>query len=323
MTTREEVVSAYRILLGREPENETVVERLRASSPDLNALRQRFLSSPEFQSRLSSSQRSHPVRVSRQSPPMAVDLDVPPEKLARLFAKTAKQWLHLGETDPHWSVLSTDRFRRATFGDNREAFYASGESSVHYFGAAMERAGIDFDRAGRLLELGCGVGRVTAHLARHVREVVAVDISAAHLRLAREYMDEMRLENVRLEQLEAVDDLAGLGQFDAFFTVIVLQHNSPPVMARLLGAMLASLRPGGVGYFQVPTHRVGYHFRIDEYLARSNETEMEMHCLPQHALFELLTVHGCRLMEIREDDAAGPAHRCISNTLLVQKLASV
>lgn len=319
VTTREDVRTAYRLMLDREPENGEVVDRLVQNCPDLSSLRRCLLSSPEFQSRLAADQRERPVRVARESPPMEVDVDVPPAKLARLFAKTSAQWHHLGATDPHWSVLSAERFRRATFGENRAAFHASGESSALAFAIAMQRAGVDFDRRGRLLELGCGVGRVTAHLAKHIATVVAVDISAPHLQLAREHVDEMRLKNVELRQVVAVDDLSRLGQFDAFFTVIVLQHNPPPVMVRLLNDMLAALRPGGVGYFQVPTYRLGYRFRIDEYLARPNETEMEMHFLPQHTLCDLLAANDCRLLEIREDDSAGPAHECISNAVLVQK----
>lgn len=319
MTTREEVVSAYQLLLGREPENEAVVERLRASSPDLATLRQRFLKSAEFQKRLRPHLPRSLARPPRQSPPMEIDLDVPPAKLARLFAKTGKQWHHLGATEPHWSVLANEAFRKDRFGGNREAFYRSGEADVKALIAAVERAGVPFERRCRVLELGCGVGRITAHLARIAREVVGVDISAAHLQLARQYADEQALATVRFEQLRSVDGLATLGTFDVVFTVIVLQHNPPPVIARLLRDLLATLRPGGLAFFQVPTYRVGYRFRIDDYLAQDNETQMEMHCLPQAALFELLHASGCRLLDLREDDAIGQPDVCISNTLLVQK----
>ncbi|MBX3461938.1 MAG: methyltransferase domain-containing protein [Planctomycetes bacterium] len=319
MTTREDVVNAYRMLLGREPEDEAVVERLRSASPDVKSLRERFLASTEFQQRYRLHMASRVPRPPRNSPPMAVDLDVPAPKLARLFAKTGKQWLHLGETEPHWSVLTHEAFRQERLGDTREAFYRSGATDVAAMMAAAERSGVPMHADCRVLELGCGVGRITAHMARVAREVVGVDISPAHLQLARAYAEEQRLRNVRFELLRSVDALPTLGSFDVVFTVIVLQHNPPPVMARLLRDMLSVLRPGGLAYFQVPTYRIGYRFRIDDYLAQENETEMEMHVLPQAALFELLRASGCRLLELREDDAIGQPEVSISNTLLVQK----
>lgn len=258
-------------------------------------------------------------RVPRDSPPMQVELEVPTAKVAALFAKTSAQWQHLGATEPHWSVLTDEGFRQSKLATNRSAFYKSGEYDVMAFAAALARAGLQPDQGGRLVELGCGVGRATAYLARHVGQVVAVDISDPHLRLARQHVREAGFRNVEFRQLQSIDDVARLGAFDALFSLIVLQHNPPPVMHRLLHDLLTLLRPGGVAYFQVPTYRIGYRFAIDEYLAHRNETDMEMHCLPQAVLFDLLHSHGCRLVDLREDDSIGGPERSISNTLLVQK----
>ena len=46
---------------------------------------------------------------------------------------------------------------------------------------------------------------------------------------------------------------------------------------------------------------------------------MEMHFFPQTALFELLAVQQCNILEIREDDAIGLSLTAVSNTFLVQK----
>jgi len=322
MTTRNEIVYAYRLLLGREPENEAVVERHLANKLDLEALRSRFLRSDEFRAKLGKIEQGKPMRTPRTSPAMVVELDAPPAKLQALFAKVSAQWHHLGATEPHWSVLTNDSFRSEQLGANRGAFYASGKADAEAFVAALQRGGIHPDQGGRLLEVGCGVGRVTAHLARHAKAVVGVDISAAHLRLAEQHMQESGIDNVTFSQLRGIDDVAQLGQFDAVFSVIVLQHNPPPVIVRMLRDLLALLRPGGVAFFQLPTYRTGYRFVIDEYLAHQNEKAMEMHFVPQSALFELLEAQDCRLIDLREDDGIGNPSRAISNTLLVQKRGS-
>ena len=46
-----------------------------------------------------------------------------------------------------------------------------------------------------------------------------------------------------------------------------------------------------------------------------------MHYLPQAALLDLLAEQGCRVLELREDDAIGLSVIAVSNTLLVQKAA--
>jgi len=50
----------------------------------------------------------------------------------------------------------------------------------------LERNGIDTSRLARVMDFGCGVGRLTLALAKNFRQVEAVDVSASHLAVARE-----------------------------------------------------------------------------------------------------------------------------------------
>ena len=319
MITHEEVTYAYRLLFGREPESAAVVNHYATEVADIGALRELFINSAEFQSSVASVLAPRAPRPSFNGPPMVVDLSASPEKLAALFAKVSEQWHHLGETEPHWSVLTNDSYFQESFHMNREAFYASGESEAGMFDATLARAGIARESLHCCLELGCGVGRVTAPLAARFDEVVAVDISAAHLQVAQEHFGAKGLGNVQCQHLDAIDGVAALGRFDALYSRIVLQHNPPPVMKRLLSDLLAQLNPGGIAFIQVPTYKAGYRFQIDEYLAIENGTTMEMHFFPQAALLELIAQQGCRVLEIREDDAIGLSVTSVSNTLLLQK----
>ena len=126
---------------------------------------------------------------------------------------------------------------------------------------------------------------------------------------------------MELAQLQAIVQVPQLGGFDFLYSRIVLQHNPPPVMARLLTDLLGQLRPGGVALFQIPTYKSGYRFQIDDYLAQDNDTAMEMHYFPQAALFALLAEQRCQVLEVREDDAIGLSNSAVSNTVLLQKLA--
>lgn len=319
MIGREDVIYAFRLLLGREPEDDAVVTHYATEVNDLRALRELFINCAEFREKMTAILSPRPPRPSFNGPPLDVELVASPEKLAALFAKVSAQWQHLGETEPHWSVLTNESYFQQNFHMNREAFYASGASELKMFEATLARAGVPRDGLHRCVELGCGVGRVTGPLATRFAEVIAVDISAAHLQVAEDHLRTLGIGNVRFRHLGSIDEVASLNDFDVLYSRIVLQHNAPPVTARLLRDLLAQLRPGGIAFFQVPTYKAGYRFRIDEYLGQKNATNMEMHYFPQAALLDLIARQGCKLLEIREDDAIGLSVIAVSNTVLLQK----
>jgi len=320
MIQHQDVVNAYRMILGREPESQEIVNRYATEMTDLSALRDLFLSSAEFRQQF---EHVHaPKRFQRgfYGPAMKVELDASPEQLAELCAKTAAQWHYLGETEPYWSVITQENYLLSHFAQGRETFYKSGELEAAVLDSALQRHAIELRAEGRALELGCGVGRVTGALARRYREVVAIDISEPHLMLARDELQAQGISNILYEHLTSLDQTQSYGAIDLFYSKIVLQHNPPPVMEVLLKNLLGALTPGGVGFFQIPVFKAGYKFLIEPYLREHNQTNMEMHFFPQAALLQLVTDAGCRICELYEDDAIGTSASMLSNTLLVQKL---
>ncbi|HLH17245.1 MAG TPA: methyltransferase domain-containing protein [Bryobacteraceae bacterium] len=118
----------------------------------------------------------------------------------------------------------------------------------------------------RVLEIGCGTGRITRALARQFGEVYAVDISAEMVRQAREAL--RAFPNARVFQnngrdltvlrrpgLAGVLDRIGLGrglQFDFAFSYIVFQHiPSYEVIESYVREVHRLLRPGALFKFQV------------------------------------------------------------------------
>lgn len=252
--------------------------------------------------------------------PITIETEVDADRLQQLLAHTEATWTRLGAEEPHWSVLSAERFKQSQLSPHQAEFYASGQGDVDTFLAFLARNEVDASRIQRVLELGCGLGRVTRFLAERFPEVVACDISPTHLQQAQAYLSGIGLRNVNFVRIQGLADLDGAADLDAIFSVIVLQHNPPPAIVAILTALLRRLRSGGVAYFQVPTHAVDYRFELDHYLQHGlDASHIEMHCVPQRRIFQIASDAGCELLEVREDDWVGRRHLELSNTFLLRK----
>lgn len=302
-TTRDAVTWAYRLFLDREPENAEVVAEHVGNSPKLSMLRDVFVGSDEF--RALAPARLKPA-LRGDEPPRVVETDGDPLLLQRLFDHVNRSWQHLGETDPYWSVLTAPEYRGKPSAEHIARFFASGEAEVERLRKALARSGISLDGRSSCLEYGCGLGRVTRHLAPHFTRTIGVDISAPHLRLARELAETDGVRGIEWVHLHTLDSLAALPEVDFIYSVIVLQHNPPPVIERILSAFARILKPGGIAYFQVPTYRFDYEFRLAEYVRdQLDKREMEMHAFPQERVFEIFADVGAVPVQVVEDGATG------------------
>jgi len=321
MVSEAEVEMAYRLILGREPENREVVVGKARHFQSLDDLRRDMIASPEFAQSLAGRNALTPTDAGTKPliwPPCRADVDVPGQTLDRMIRRIEGEFVELGSREPHWSVLTEERFKAENIGQNEDDFFASGELAVSGLRVAASRAGVDLGRYRSCFELGCGLGRITLWLAREFRQVIAGDISAVHLRHAENSAKARRINNITFAHLNKIDRYQALPGFDVFFSIIVLQHNPPPLIGFILEKILDRLNPGGIAYFQVPTYIMNYQFDAEQYLASEPvEGEVEVHCLPQEALFRIIDRTGCKVLEIREDGAIG--FQAISNRLLLQK----
>jgi|SRR5690348_1808377 SAM-dependent methyltransferase len=313
---------AYRLILGREPESAAIVRDHVRQSESLRALRERFLESSEFTERyrLVEPERGRNVSV---FPPCAIQTQVDAETGARLFNHVARGWARLGETEPYWSVVAEPRYKMRDIGRTRNAFLDSGRENVERLLATLKRNRVAVNPEWEVLELGCGLGRNTRQLAPLFRHVFAVDVSPSHLRLAQRLnADASQAERIEWLALEHFAGIEALPACDLFFSMIVLQHNPPPLIGRLLEAAAEKLRPGGYAFFQVPTYQRGYSFDSESYLAlRADQPDIEMHAFPQTEVFRIFRENGCVLLEVFEDGLSGHRDNHRSNTFLFHKLA--
>jgi SAM-dependent methyltransferase len=306
-------------LLQRDPESDAAIDAHIESSRTLVELSARMMGSAEYK-------RKHPaaatLSMSGDEPANVIDLDPDPDEMRLLFDHVEATWSKLGNEDPYWSVSSGDQFRKQNISKTIDAFYARGRTVVDAFLTTLHRCGVDTDAIQSVMDFGCGLGRNTMWLAETFDSVVGYDISASHLRIADDQLRSKGHHNTRLVELQ-LSGLNHLEPVDAVFSVIVLQHNPPPLIAVLVDRLLDALKPNGVAYLQVPTYQHGYSFDLVDYLSDLEpDRGMEMHVLPQRAMFDIADRHGCRPLEVLEDSWAGQRLRVRSNTFILKKAAA-
>ncbi len=133
--------------------------------------------------------------------------------------KMRRDWDRRARVDPRYWVAATQEADEASYVDSAERDTA----------ALLAGLGDRVPPTGRVLDLGCGIGRMAAPLAAHFARVVGVDVSPAMIEQAQALHG--ALANLRFEANSGAD----LGAFadDSFelvFSYSVLPHLPPEVV---------------------------------------------------------------------------------------------
>ncbi|TCP57168.1 methyltransferase family protein [Tamaricihabitans halophyticus] len=155
-------------------------------------------------------------------------------------------WEKLGETDPLWAVLSHPQRRGGRW--QPEEFFAHGQDTIKRTVAALAERGLRLGQ--RVLDFGCGVGRLSNALTAYAEEVTGVDIAESMIELAKEYNqhgDRIRFVHYPGGALPFPD-----ASFDSAISLLVLQHAPPETQLAALLELRRVVRPGGVILVQIP-----------------------------------------------------------------------
>lgn len=152
-----------------------------------------------------------------------------------------RSWRRWGERDPYYAVLLDPRHRRAALDASAlTALYDSGERYAQWLEAELDKLS-PHRRRERVLDFGCGVGRITLALAKRYQEAIGVDIAPGMLREAERQAAQRGIANIRF--CESLPET----KVDAICAFSVLQHMDETEAAATLRAFAKMLRPGGVG----------------------------------------------------------------------------
>jgi SAM-dependent methyltransferase len=164
---------------------------------------------------------------------------------------TDVEWERWAVQDPYFGVLTDPRFRKREMTPAaRQEFFDSGRVHVDCVLGACRRYVDTAFAPTRVLDFGCGVGRLLIPFAAVAADVVGMDVAPSMLAEARRNCSDRGIENVRLvlsdDALSAAD-----GQFDLVHSFIVLQHIEVTRGRAIFARLVDKVKVGGCGAIHV------------------------------------------------------------------------
>jgi len=161
------------------------------------------------------------------------------------------EWQRFGHSDPMYGVVSFDgRNKRGPNPWTEAEFYAYGAVNCAEYVAHWERYGVNKRSC---VEIGCGAGRITKHLAEHFSTVHAVDVSEGMLAIARQ---NVTAPNCVFHLSDGVSLPIEDGSATAAFSCDVFQHfNVPSVAKSYFQEIYRVLDHGGSMMIELPVYQ--------------------------------------------------------------------
>jgi SAM-dependent methyltransferase len=157
-------------------------------------------------------------------------------------------WNALAELDPLWTILS-DPEKKFGKWDSGE-FFTTGEREAERVLAMCKSHALNAS-SGKLLDFGCGVGRMTRAFSNCFASCVGIDVSDNMVTLAKRFnTDRPHCEFIVSDNVQLP---FASKSFDFVFSVLVLQHL--PTKKMILGYIAEFIRvakDNGVIVFQLP-----------------------------------------------------------------------
>jgi|GEM_PF-2444189 len=167
----------------------------------------------------------------------------------RDLLRMRQEWDNIARLNPYYGIVSWPEFQDPTRVDE-EKFELSGKIQVENLLASI---GMGDTRHLKMLEIGCGLGRMTHRFADLFEEVFAVDCSQEMIYRAQARWGHRR--NVRFLTNNGGDlsDIAD-SSMHFVFSFLVLQHViSPHIVLQYIRESGRVLKPSGMAFLQLRT----------------------------------------------------------------------
>ena len=229
-------------------------------------------------------------------------------------------WEKKVKKEPYYSSVNDSKYLISNLNDeNKKSFFDTGFRDVDFIKKTIEECKINLDIS-TCMEYGCGIGRVTSAFCKTFPCTYGIDISNSYLEIAKENLDSLsHLKYIKINKQKDIEDLPNV---DLIYSVLVLQHNPPPISSIIIKQFCRCLNPNGIAIFQIPTYNYYYKFIEKDYISSIiSADEIDMHVLSQKEIFDIILKNNCKIIEIKKDFWTGRLED-LSQTFVIQKESS-
>lgn len=156
------------------------------------------------------------------------------------------EWEKWGKNDPYYGVITNEKFRKYYLSEeSKKDFFDSGKRHIRNV-IDVSRCFLDQDFSQKkVLDFGCGVGRLLIPFSEIAEHVVGLDVSESMLKEAVNNYIKYSKQNITL--IKSDDNLSLLdGYYDLIHSFIVFQHMTVERGIQIFLNLLGHLEDGGI-----------------------------------------------------------------------------
>jgi SAM-dependent methyltransferase len=162
-----------------------------------------------------------------------------------------RDWQKWGAENPYFGVVSSPKYLKNNLTEQtREEFFQSGEGHVQNVYSVIQSKVRPGFQASRVLDFGCGVGRLLIPFANRAQTAFGVDISSGMLAEAEKNCSAHGVQGVQLLHASEIDRIEA-GSIDLVHSYIVFQHIPVSEGERLLRKLISLIAQGGIGAIHI------------------------------------------------------------------------
>jgi ubiquinone/menaquinone biosynthesis C-methylase UbiE len=250
--------------------------------------------------------------------------------MRRTLAEYEQEWERNARLDPFFSILSSKDCKNGRW--DISEFFRTGRAEIDLIFRHLEKIVAQPPTNGRFLDFGCGVGRISRALMLRFPRGIGIDISSRMITMANYYStnDQVKAEYITNKGDDLSQVKSALISF--LYCHLVLQHMPSELQARFIGEFCRVLEPGGIAAFQILVESIpregGRIAKLKSRLSRAlpqpikapikafimkiaamNTVTMEMNCLPERTIDNIIANGCCVLEKLEFSNSAESDHK--------------
>ena len=238
----------------------------------------------------------------------------------QVFATEQAYWEGQGSENPWWAVLTNRSLGVDIPIEEKLSFYDTGIGAVEEMKSHFAELSMKPVWAGRAMDLGCGLGRMSNALsALGFEDVLCVDQAPSFLAAAQKALSELdgrgaiaKGASKSVKFVHSGPDLSCQvqpGTVDFVHSILTLQHMKPQLQVAYIEQMCDALKVNGIGYLGIPIGTLSWLYEGNrESVHCSMDWEnpsMMMHYTEEAEVGRHLASRGCSVVGVVDRNDIG------------------